>query len=299
MAFGDTIDATFITQFSDTVYEMLGQTQARTRPYVNIEPLNSEEKMFDRIGHVDAQVINDKYQKVDFTQIEWDRRRVKAARVGVALPIDQWDAKRMLTDPNSPLAKRAVQALEREFDRFAIAAVLEDVYTGRNGTVPKTAAQDGVEEVDATGGLTYEKLLEVSETFMGKEVGTDVPIRKVLFITEQEMTALMKEAELTSGDFSRQYVIDKGIMTRALDFEIVVFGSKVARPMLKVDNDNTRHCIAMAADAITVGITQSWMVKHEERNELWDTEQIKASGILGALRMDGNKLIDLQTTAVV
>lgn len=296
MALQDSISDVFKTKFANTVYELTQQTKARLRGIVDMEPLDAEDVMFDRVGSVEVQDINERFAEIIPADILWDRRRCTAARVGVPLFTDKWDAQRMLADPNSILARRAAEALERHFDRVVVSAATAAVYTGRNGTTSVSAATDGVQTVDATAGLTYAKLLEIEANFQKNEVGTEIPIRKFLLISEQEHTALMQEGTLISGDFSRQYVVDKGQMVRALDFELIVYGSNMPIPMLGV-SAGTRTCLALAASAIKVGLSRSWNIDVQPRNDRWDTTQILASGIIGAVRMDALKIQKVSTTA--
>ncbi len=291
-----TIGDVLITKFGDTVFELAQQTQARTRPIVEMEQLMAEQMMFPRIGSAEVQQLNERFAEIIPTDIQWDNRRMSGARVGVPFFVDKWDADRMLADPRSVLAKRASQALERNFDRVVIASLNASVLTGRQGTVSVTAATDGVVTVDATGGMTYETLLQIDANFQKQEVGTESQLRKFLLISEQEHQALMKEGTLISGDFTRQYVVEKGYMIKALDFDIIRFGSGVPIPMLPVTG-STRNCYAVAMGAVKLGITQSWKIDVQERNDRWETTQILASGIIGALRMEGVRVQVVQTTA--
>lgn len=286
----------FKSQFSDTVYRIAQQTMARMRSYVDIRPMNAEDLLLDRIGSIEAQELNTRFPIITPADVQWDRRRVAATRIGVAQFVDDWDAERLLTDPRSILAQRAAESLERKFDRIALTALTATVLTGRDGAVPVTAAADGVQTVDATGGFTYETLLRLSSNFQKNEVGTETPIRKCLVITEQEHEQLMKEGTLINGDFSKQYVVDKGYMTRALDFDILVYGSNMPNPMVPVVN-GVRQCLCFASGAVVIGLSKAWDIKVKERNERWDTDQILASGRLGGTRMEGTKVQIVQTTA--
>lgn len=295
MALNDSISDVEITQFAENVFELAAQTAARTRPYVEMVQVNALDMMLPRLGSIEAQELTERNPVIVPAEAQWDNRRLSAKRIGVAQLLDKWDAKKMLVEPKSPLARRAAQALERYFDKTVLTEALATVYTGRQGTTAVTAASDGVKVVDAKAGLTYEKLLEIDETFQSVEIGTETEVKKVLFITEQEHTQLMKEGTLISGDFSRQYVVDNGKMRKALNFELVIYGSKVANPLLKVVS-NVRSCIAMAFGAMKVGITQNWEIEEKDANNRWHSRQILASGIFGAVRMEGARMIEVQTT---
>lgn len=284
-----------ITKFSDSVFERAQQTMARTRPCAEIVQVQAEQMMFPRIASLEASLLNVRFPAIQPADVQWDNRRLGTERVGVAVFVDEWDVERMLSDPESVLAKRASQALERQFDHIFINSLNATVLTGRNGTVPVTASADGVITTNATTGLTYETLLQIDANFQAQEVGIETKLEKFLLFTEQEHQALMKEGTLISGDFTRQYVVEKGYMIRALDFNIIMFGSGVPVPMLSVVN-NVRQCYALAKGAVTMGITKAWNVKREPVNNRWDTVQILANGILGAVRMEGVRVQLVNTT---
>lgn len=297
MALQTSISDVLITKFSDTVFKLAQQTQARTRPLCEFQMVDAEQLLLDRIGSTEVQDLNERFAEIVPNDIQWDRRRLAATRFGLPLFVDKWDEDRMLANPQSELAVRAAQALERKLDRIALAALNAQVLTGRNGTVPVSAATDGVVTSNFQGGFTYESLLALNAQFASVEIGTESTLRKFLLISEVEHQALMKEGMLLSGDFSNQYAVDKGKMVRALDFEIIVFGSGVPIPMLQVAN-GVRTCFAVAQGAVKIGMTQSWEIDVEKRTDRWKTTQVLASGIAGGVRMEGARVIAFQTTAV-
>lgn len=284
-----------ITKFSNTVFELANQTSARTKPCVEMVQMEGEMLMIPRVGSVEAQELNERYPEIIPADLLWDNRRISASRFGVPMFVDEWDAHRMLADPNSVLAMRAAQAIERKFDRVVIAALTAPAFTGRQGTVQIAAATDGVVTINATGGFTYDTLLQINENFQSVEIGTEAPVKKWLYISEQEHAKLMREGTLISGDFSKQYAVDKGKMVSVLDFEIIVFGSAVPVPMLNVTS-NVRTCFAVCSGAVKVGVNKQYDVKVKERNDRWDTTQVLASGRFGAARIEGARVQIIQTT---
>lgn len=296
MALQQSISDVLITKFSDTVFKLAQQTQARTRPLCEFQMVDAEQLLLDRIGSTEVQDLNERFAEIVPNDIQWDRRRLAGTRFGLPLFVDKWDEQRMLANPQSELAVRAAQALERKLDRIAIGALNAQVLTGRNGTVPISAATDGVTTMNFQGGFTYESLLALNAQFASVEIGTESALRKFLLISEVEHQALMKEGMLLSGDFSNQYAVDKGKMVRALDFEIIVFGSGVPIPMLSVAA-GVRTCYAVAQGAVKIGMTQSWEIDVQQRTDRWKTTQVLASGIAGGVRMEGPRVIAFQTTA--
>ncbi|MDE2099360.1 MAG: hypothetical protein KGL39_19055 [Patescibacteria group bacterium] len=275
-----------ITKYANSVFELASQTEARTRQLVNMVQVEAENMMFPRVGYLEAQTLDQRSPIITPSDLQWDNRKLSTDRFGVACYIDNWDAERMLSDPKSEVAKRTAEALERNFDRKVVASLNATVYTGRQGTTAVTASSDGVVTVDGTGGITYDLLLQLDANFQSVELGTETNVRKFLLVSEKEHQQLMKEGTLINGDFSNQYVVDKGRMTRALDFDIIMFGSAVPNPILPIVS-GSRQCYAVVGGQVNVGMTQSWKVDVQPVNNRWETVQVLTSGIFGATRMQG------------
>lgn len=296
MAYNDFLNEVAKRKFADSMFEMAAQVAARLRAIVEIEPVEAEDMVLDRIHNVEVQEHIGRHPEIVPVDMRFDRRKLITKRVGVAFFRDEWDLVKVSGELDTKLAKRAGQAFERYFDRMVVEATLATVYTGKNGTTALTAANDDVVTVDATAGFIYDKLLEIDEKFQKYDIGTDMPVEKYLLISEQEHTQLMKETKLISGDYSRQFVVDNGEIQRALGFKIIKFGSGATIPVLNVAS-TTRKCIALAAGGVKVGLTKQYKIEKEKVNNRWYTDQILASGNMGAIRMEGRRVIQVNTTA--
>lgn len=298
MAVMDTVSEHTIIKYSEMMHVRAQQVKARLRRWTKIKQMDHAKYMaYDGLGTVEAREVNGRFAAVEFADIEHFRRRISKRKFEVTLPIDETDIEERLTDPESEYADACVKAMERVYDRVVVEAMFADVVTGENFDTTITYANDGGLTVDATAGLTYEKLLEIHQNFIDNEVGNDMPVEFVMGITGDEHTDLMSELELTSGDYSRQYVVDKGTVQIAAGINLVKFaasGAGGADPILSV-SAGTRTSFCMTPDAICVGLSRDWKIKIQDRNDLVDTKQVQITGVLGAVRTEG-KLIQKVTT---
>lgn len=292
---GETIDVALVTQFSDAVHVAAQQSKARMRPYVQIKQISGDVFAYDGLGSVEAAELLGRHQPVIFSDIEHKRRKISRRRFTVTLPIDASDVRGALINPQSDYAMACARAMERVFDRIVVEALFADVYTGRNFETTVSFATDGGLTVTATGGLTYEKLLEINQNFIDNEVGNEVPVTKIMGIAGDEHTALMKETELISGDFSRQYVVDGGEIQKASGLGLVKFAGAIARPILSVSG-GVRSCFAMAQGAICVGMSKEMALSIEKRTDLVETTQVQIVFELGAVRTEGVLVQKVTTT---
>lgn len=291
------IDAALVTQFSDMVHVRAQQNKSRLRPYFQIRKMTGDVWAYDGLGIVEASEQNARIAPVVFNSIEHNRRKISRRRFVVTLPLDSSDVRAVLTNPQNDYAGACTRAIERVYDRVCIECAFAAVLTGRDMTTSVTAASDGVLTVDATGGLTYEKLIEIRRRFHNNEVGNDLAERFVFLISADEESAMMQETALINSLYSQQFVVDKGEITRAVGFELVKYGASVTNPLLTV-SAGTRNCIAASERGIVVGMSVDLSLKIQERPDYVETTQIQAIIQLGAVRTEGVLVQQVNTTVL-
>ena len=293
------IDKSMVTQFADMMHVKAQQIQARLRPYVQIIQMTGDVFAYDGIGSVEAREVVGRLQPAEFQDVEHLRRKIRRRRFYLNLPIDDMDALATLIDPQSVYAATATRAMERVFDRVVAEEMFADVYTGRDFETTVTFTNDGGREVNATGGVTYETLLEAKENFIDDDVGTDLNESFVMGITGEEHTALMGEVELISGDYTRQFVVERGEIQSALGINLVKFAGNAPQPVLNVGSTGAgeRSCFIMSSRAMVVGMSRDWEIKVQERSDYIDTTQVQITMILGAVRTEGALIQRYKTTA--
>jgi len=291
------IDAALITQFSDMVHIRAQQMKSRLRPYFQVRKMTGDVWAYDGLGIVEASEQNGRIAPVVFNTIEHNRRKISRRRFVVTLAVDSSDVRAVLTNPQNDYAGACTRAIERVFDRVGIEAAFASVSTGRDFSTTVTAANDGVITVDATAGLTYEKLLEIKRKFANNEVGNDLQEKFVFLTSADEEAALMQETALINQLYTQQMVVDRGELNKAGAFNIVKFGGSVTNPLLNVSS-GTRDCIAASERGIVYGMSLDLSLKVQERPDYVETTQIQAIIQLGAVRTEGVLVQKVQTTVV-
>lgn len=291
------IDAALITQFSDMVHIKAQQMKSRLRPFFGVRKMSGDVWAYDGIGIVEASEQNARIAPVVFNSVDHLRRKITRRRFVVTLPLDSSDVRAVLTNPQNDYSGACMRAIERVYDRVGIQAALASVYTGRDFSTTVTAATDGVLTVDATAGLTYEKLVEIRRRFTNNEVGNDMPERFVFLSTGDEEGAMLQETALINTLYTQQYVVDKGEVSKAVGFDIVKFGGSVANPLLNV-SAGTRNCIAASERGIVYGMSLDLSLKIQERADLVETTQVQAIIQLGAVRTEGVLVQQVNTTVL-
>ena len=289
------IDQALVTQFSDMVHVRAQQSKSRLRQYFQIRKMTGDIWAYDGLGIVDASEQNARITPVVFNSIEHNRRKISRRRFVVTLPLDSSDVRGVLTNPQNDYAGACTRAIERVYDRVCIECAFASVYTGRDMTTAVTAAADGVTTVNATGGLTYEKFVEIRRNFHNNEVGNDMPERFVFLCTGDEEAAMLQETALINTLYTQQFVVDKGEISKAVGFDVVKYGASVSHPLINVSS-GVRACIAASERGIVVGMSLDLSLKIQERPDIIETTQIQAIIQLGAVRTEGVLVQEVNTT---
>lgn len=290
------IDTAMAIQFADQVHLNGQQMKTRTRDKVTTVPMRTQDMTVETLDSLEAVEITSRHQKTQGQDIVHGRRRIRMREFRCTIYLDNKDEVSVLIDPERQYAAAVARAMYRQFDRISLDAALASVYTGKDMTTLLTAAQDGVVTVDATAGLTYDKLLEVQQNFIEREIGTEMEEDIYMAASGEEHTDLMQETELTSGDFSREYVVDKGRIQRAAGIQMTYFGGKVTNPLLAVSAGNVRSCIAWASGAIQIGLAKDAEVYVDIRPDLNRAKQVQAVLMLGGVRKEGARVQQINTT---
>lgn len=290
-----TPDTSFITGFSEVVLHEFQQMMSKLFPYVEVQELNANKKAIEGLGAVSAKEINGRYQAVVFDDIAHLRRKLPRRRFSVDLPIDANDARAMLMNQPTEYAKAIVSAMQREMDHVIYEALFSDIFTGEDFENRVTFEQDGGITVDAGSGLTWEKTLEITQNFIDGDV--DVDNNQFVFIgTGDEMTSLMKETELTSRDYTSQFAVEKGFLSRAGMFDCRWFAANAKDPIIKVNAAGKRECAAIVKGGIILGINKQMNIEIKDRPDLHETKQISAIMSIGAVRRQGKVVQKVTTT---
>ena len=291
-----TEDVHLITEFSVMMHVKAQQIRARLRPFVRVKPMQGDNFAYDGIETVEARELFGRYEPIKFDDINHTRRKIARRRFVVTLPIDESDVRGRMTDPQGDYAEASTRAMERQFDRVGVEAMFADVFTGRDFGTTVTYANDGGNTINATAGVTYEKLLEVKKFWTNNEVALDMDEELLFLNTGTEEESLMQEIELTSGDFTRRSVVDAGRITQGVGMNFLTWGADVPNPILSVTS-GTRDCAAIAGRGLCYGMSKDFGIKLEERPDLVETRQVTITGELGAVRTEGVLVQQFQTTA--
>jgi hypothetical protein len=106
----------------------------------------------------------------------------------------------------------------------------------------------------------------------------------------------MGEVELISGDYNRDFVVERGKIQQALGMDLIHFADSVANPIIPTVSAQ-RNLIAASSRGLCLGISKEMSIKIQERNDLIETTQVQVIFEIGAVRTEGALIQKVQVTA--
>ena len=281
-----------ITAFDAVVQHEFQQVTSKLYPFVNVQTLNANQMTIDGLGSVEMKKADGKYAPIIFDTIDHTRRGVNRNEYAIDLPIDAKDARAILENQAVEYAKAIVQAAQRQIDRIISGSWFADVTlwtTDSNGVsipyaTPLTFANDGGQTIDATAGLTYALMVKSKRLY----VNSDVDLDNNTFIfagTGDEMDALMNEDKFINSFYTKQTVVDNGMITQAAGYQTVFFAAGASKPVVAVNaSTGYRECATFVKGGITLAVNKEVTITIKDRADLRNVQQVSAVLSMGAVR---------------
>lgn len=279
------------------------QTQPRLASRFPVQKLQTGQHYIDGLGVVSMYTDNSIYARPKYQEAGMFRRKLTVNRVLGSVLLDERQLRQNMENGQLETMIRGelMKAANREWDRIIPTAATADVSYGNAGESTITFANDGGRTVDATGGLTIDKLIDINNAFAAKEIGLEQGSKLTLALTEQEQKQLKGQEKLINSLYPNTFAGQTGItgLTKVENMDVVTYGSSPDgyQPILPVAG-GVRSCFAFADDGLIVGVFDDIQIQlFDMRAHMHDTWEIRAWFEIGAVRMFGNKVVKVTTTA--
>ena len=292
------VDTAYVYQYRNNVSMLVQQKGSRLRPFVRVEPQNSEFEFYDRIGATDAVEITGRHQDTPLVSTPHDRRRVSLRDYDWADLIDRQDKLKMLIDPTSAYAMNAVFAMGRKMDDAIIGAAFDSAYSGKTGqtTVSFPAAnQVAVNYVEsgsaANGNLTIGKIRRAKEILDAYD--NDPDEARIMTCTANSLHSLLRNIEITSQDYNVVKALVEGKVDTFMGFKFV------RTQRLLTDGSGYRRHIAWVQSKLLLAVSQDPMVDVGPRRDKRNSMQVYVTMGIGATRMEEQGVVEIKVDEAV
>ena len=256
-----------------------------------------------RLGRTELVEVTGRNPDKQYSDYSIDNRQFTKRRFTRTFTLDaKDDINELLKDPTSDLLSVLKAAQERVVDRMIIGAGVDSVLVGRpdRETTSISASADGVITVDASSGLTYEKIQEITQNFNNNELEDEMIRGAVFAITGKENSALMGEPEFISNDYISGRPVENGFVDAAGVYRTIRFagsvngGITVANPVLP-EASTTRSCVVLAPQSVALA-TEIASIGLSPNNSKVNSTDITIDFWIGAMRTEGAKVQIVTTT---
>lgn len=256
-----------------------------------------------RIGRIELQKAVGRNPLKQYMDASFDNRQFSTDRYTATVLVDQkTDVSELIADPTSAIYTNINSAKERVIDRVIASTAIGAVLVGApNGSITSlSAASDGVVTVDATSGLTYEKILEITQNFINSDLDISEIYGSMLGLTGKENTALMGETEFINNDYVSARPVEQGIMEQVGKYGIALFagnitsGTSVPNPVI-VEDATYRYCPVLTPNSISLSMEVA-SLRIEQSAAHVDSKEITIAFNIGAMRNEGTRVQILKTT---
>ena len=292
------VDTAYVYQYRNNVSMLVQQKGSRLRPFVRVEPQNSEFEFYDRIGATDAVEITGRHQDTPLVSTPHDRRRVSLRDYDWADLIDRQDKLKMLIDPTSAYAMNAVFAMGRKMDDAIIGAAFDTAYSGKTGqtTVSFPAGnQVAVDYVEsgsaANGNLTIGKIRRAKEILDAYD--NDPDEARIMTCTANSLHSLLRNIEITSQDYNVVKALVEGKVDTFMGFKFV------RTQRLLTDGSGYRRHIAWVQSKLLLAVSQDPMVDVGPRRDKRNSMQVYVTMGIGATRMEEQGVVEIKVDEAV
>ena len=292
------VDAAYVNQYRNNVSMLVQQKGSRLRPFVRVEPQNSEFEFYDRIGATDAVEITGRHQDTPLVSTPHDRRRVSLRDYDWADLIDRQDKLKMLIDPTSAYAMNAVFAMGRKMDDAIIGAAFDTAYSGKTGqtsvsfTAGNQVAVNYVESGGVTNGnLTIGKIRRAKEILDAYE--NDPDEARIMTCTANSLHSLLRNIEITSQDYNVVKALVEGKVDTFMGFQFV------RTQRLLTDASGYRRHIAWVQSKLLLAVSQDPMVDVGPRRDKRNSMQVYVTMGIGATRMEEEGVVEIKVDETV
>jgi len=299
------LDQGQLQNFNDSFFQLAQQEKSRLESSAAVVYLPSKGKVNNmaRIGRLELVEVNTRNPDKQFSDYALDNRQLTKRRFTLSVQLDaKYDINELIKDPTSDILKQLVNAKGRTIDRVIVAAAVGAVLTGSPDAAltSTSAATDGVITVDASAGLTYEKVQEVTQNFINNDLGYELIKGSVLCITGAENTDLMSEVEFISNDYISGSPVADGVQMKAGTYQIVMFagsvtgGITVTNPILP-EGTTLRDCVVLAPESVAVSMEIGKLDVSKSATKV-NSNDITIDLWLNAMRTEGARVQKVQTT---
>lgn len=279
-------------QFTSNLELLLQETGQKLRPFVMTgSHTGKSASPVNQFGSVDMRQVTSRFTSKSPTHASVARRWVSPTDYSLDQLLDPFDLQKTLDDPKGIYVTNAAMAAGRKMDLALITAFDATAATGEAGA--STESFDSGDSIAATfgvggggeNGMSVAKMIEARRLLGTHNVDLDMEEPTMVIGPTQEAD-LLKQVQVTSGDYTKSMVLDEGRVRRFLGTNI-----RISNQLTLASTDN-RTCFMWVKSGMYLGM---WQEIQNDAHQRFDLEanpwELTTTMALGATRLQSGKVI--------
>ncbi len=283
-----TINQNYVNKFSSDLYHLINQRGSKLKGLFMEEMATGEKHFFDRIGSFS---VSERVSRAAATVLQdaaHSRRMATIKLYDAHVGVDgKLDLNKMLIDPSSAYVTELANEHGKKFDNVLIEALLGTAATGADGSSTQAFDTSNQQIAHGSTGLTVAKLNQALRIMESNEYDLDSQ-EFYLIVNARGVEDLMSESTYTSFDYNTAGVLGGKVMAKYRGINIV-------RSQRLPDSTagSVYRALLCTADSLKVAIAEDMQVEINKRPDLSNINQISATMMYGAVRMDEKAVVDI------
>lgn len=287
------ITEAFRNEYNDVLLHLVENKGNRLLKTVLFDPeFSGEAKYYDQLGQTAVITRTSRNQATPIIDALWDKRKLTAVDYIHNFVVDKGDSLSMAINPNTGLVKSQGRAFSRATDKVIYDSLLGTAYSGKAGTTSNTISNT----VTCTGGLTIAKLLEIKETLDLEDVDDPEEDERFLVLTAYEITDLLNTTEIKSSDYDTVKALAAGTVNSFCGFNFIRLSPTSKTNGILTRASNVNYCVAYVKSGLMFGAKKGLESRVDERKDLNYSTQFWAEKIMGAVRLEEEKVVAVNVT---
>lgn len=281
------------TDFADNWEHLLQQKESRLENKCRRATVKGKERTFSQLGKSKMRLITTRNGQTVPSDTAMAKRWVRPKGYDEVTFIDEFDSIALgeLPAPESEHVVSHAMAAKRTMDEVIIAGLEGTAYIGEDGTTAVDLAAANMVAVNyvqsgsaVNSGLTLAKLAKAKYILDAFEV--ELEDRYFVHSAKQLNDLLVNVVEVKSSDYNEVKALVDGKVTRFMGFDFVM-----TQLLTLTTATDVRTCIAYHKNGVVLGIGQEKSVKIDIRADLNHTIQIRTTLLIGATRMEEERVV--------
>jgi hypothetical protein len=282
-----TINASFISQFSDAIHSLVEQKSSKLRGTVRVETANGEKHFFERLGSFSAEEVTGRMQDTSLQDPAHTRRMATVRKYHSGTYLDDIDKMKLLIDPTSEYTMKLARAHARNLDAVILAAILGSAATGADGSGSQAFDTSNNQIAHGSAGFTLAKFNQAMRVLENGDVDIDAtPLFCVLGPRAKE--DLFAEVGIISVDYQTGKALASGQLPNLRGVTLVT-----STRVPDETSGSVFRALLYTGDTAKLAVARDLQVKTAERADKNFAAQVSTYMSMGAVRMEEATVVDV------